>query len=133
VMAPYIESIPVAPIPIVPPVVPQPTVRPSGGWPAEEFRRAISGRGRLKKASTKAIQIIEEVAARQAERLEADKQRQLEELSRELELAKVKWEARYLRALNAKREMLIDAEIQRLMKQKMDEEALLLIILAATL
>ena len=92
----------------------------------EEVRREREDLGILPK------RIIEEVAQRQAERLETDKQKHFEELNRELELRGVEWDSRYLESLNEVRERLINAEISLRLRQKlMDEEALMLLTLIA--
>ena len=78
-------------------------------------------------------EIIKQVAASQVARLELDKQKQFEELERELELRALKWERKYLRALAEEREFLIHEEIGRLLKERMqrdEEEAILAILLA---
>ena len=76
--------------------------------------------------------VIESVAAQQAERLEQDKQKRFEELTRELELRGIEFEGRYLESLNFERERLINAEIALRIRQKMmDEEALMLLVLIA--
>lgn len=86
-------------------------------------------------ARTEAEAVIAEVAARQVERLEQDAQKRFEELSRELKLRGIEWEARYLEDLNAQRERLIDAEIALRLKEKLrtDEEMIVLMLLAASL
>jgi hypothetical protein len=130
-MAPYIENIPPSG-PFVPPVVvveEGPTVKPSGGWPAREFRDVVDRR----RISPKVVRIIEEVAESQVQRLETDEQKRFEELARELELEAVEFETQYLQALALKREVLIDLEIERLLKKKLNDEAVLLILLAASI
>ena len=78
------------------------------------------------------IQIIERIAQRQIEDLTVDEEKRFEELERELEVKGIEWEGRYLEALNARREHLIEAEISDLLRAKMDEqEAMFLIVLAA--
>ena len=79
-----------------------------------------------------ALAAIAEVAARQAERLELDEQKRFEELSRELELRRIEWDARYLEALNVMRERLIGEEIAALMHRKLrDEEDILVLMMMA--
>lgn len=78
-------------------------------------------------------EIIKQVAASQVARLEADKQKQFEELERELELRALKWERKYLTALAEEREYLINQEIGRLLREKIlrdEEEAILAVLLA---
>lgn len=74
---------------------------------------------------------LEEVARRQAERLELDRQKQYDELARELELKKIDMRGEYLEALAEERQKLIDAEIGRRLRQKMEEEVVILIMMAA--
>ena len=127
---------------IVPPPPPPPAdtgVKPSGGIPATlrvrpRTRQDVSeSRQRFGITDKIAAQIIEDVAARQVERLERDEQKRFEELSRELELRKVEWDGRYLEALNAIREKLIDAEIYAHLqsRRKGEEEIMLLLMIAA--
>ena len=87
---------------------------------------------RLKRTKDEEIeQIIQAVAAEQVARLERDEHKRFEELERELQLRGVTWEARYLEALNLRRELLIDQEIERLLKQKLDDDNRLILILMA--
>ena len=81
----------------------------------------------------KAKEVIAAVAQSQAERLEQDSQKQFEELSRELDLKGIEFDARYLEALNLQRERLIDAEIQRRLKQDLeDKQTMQLLMIAAS-
>ena len=73
------------------------------------------------------------IAARQAQRLELDAQKRFEELSRELQLRGIQWEARHLESLNAQRERLIDAEIGQRLRRKLDDEMIVLMLLAASI
>jgi hypothetical protein len=79
-------------------------------------------------------EVIAEVAERQAAQLDLDEQQRLEELTRELELKKLKFQGRYLELLNTQRQQLIDDEIGRLMRQKQaeiqqrEEEIILLLL-----
>jgi hypothetical protein len=78
------------------------------------------------------VRVIEDVAARQVEVLEQDKQKIFEELTRELELKRVEFDARYLEVLSQEREILIDAEIaEHFRKIKVQEEELMLLVLMA--
>ena len=80
-----------------------------------------------------ALEIISDVAARQAERLEQDAQKRFEELTRELELRRVEFDAKYLTAMNEMRAAFIDAEIARLLHKRLRDEAdVLLLLLMAT-
>lgn len=77
------------------------------------------------------VEVIEAIAEGQVERLEADEQKRFEELSRELQLRGIEWEAQYLEMLNAKRQALIDAEIGKLLRQQIEDEQIMLMLLAA--
>lgn len=78
------------------------------------------------------IPVIGRVAAHQADDLGLDRQARFEQLERALELQGVEWDARYWEALNLRREQLIDQEIGRLLKRKLEEEeGILLMLLAA--
>ena len=92
-------------------------------------------RERLGILPRKVERIIQDVAVRQAERLELDKQKQFEELSRELRVQKIEWEGRFLEVLNAEREKLIDREIESRLRFRVQEEndLMTLIVLAASL
>lgn len=112
------------------------TNRPSGGYPAsdgaqfrtkDDIRRAREAFGVIPR------RIIEDVAQRQAERIETDQQKILDELHLELQISGLEWDARYLAALNELRERLIEEEIGRRLKLKLTNErttALLLIAAA---
>lgn len=76
----------------------------------EEIRKEREDLGILPKAA----RVIEDVARSQAERLEQDRQKQLEQLARELEVAGIEWESRYLELLARLRERFIEEEIARL-------------------
>jgi hypothetical protein len=112
--------------PTPPPVVVS-TVRPSGGYPNDSYHRRTReqvsrDRKRFGIIDALAAEAIAEVAARQAERLEADKQKQYDELKRELELRRIEWETGYLEALNAERERLISAEIALRIHKKIQQD-----------
>lgn len=125
------------PPPVVDVVVPPPAggggYNPSQGlYERPPSRKEISkARERLGLQDKLALAAIAEIAARQAERLELDEQKRFEELSRELQLRGIEWEARYLEALNLERGRLIDAEIGRLLKRKLTDETMILMLLAA--
>ena len=111
-----------------------PTIAPSGGYPSEyhpylrrpRYRRIEKVYEDLALATQ---QIVDSVANRQVQVLETDQQKIFEELERELELKGIEWESRYLEALNAKREFLIDQEIGRLLRKKLKDEEELVVIL----
>jgi hypothetical protein len=105
--------------------------RPSGGFPAqdqrspEDVRRA---RQRFGVIPPDALEVIEAVATRQAlAQQEADEQKRFEELSRELELRRIEFDARYLEVLAALRE----ENIAELKRQNYNQEVLMLLMLAA--
>jgi len=79
-----------------------------------------------------AREIIEAVAVRQVEHLEADPQKRFEELERELQLQKLAWRAEYLEALNAERNRLMDKEIAYRLRQ-IDDEAIVTALVAASI
>lgn len=77
------------------------------------------------------VEIIQSVALRQVQTPDFDEQKRLEELERELEAADIEWDSRFLAAVKIERERLIDAEIKQRLKERMNEEdAILLIMLA---
>lgn len=91
----------------------------------EEIRQAREKFGVLPR------RIIEKVATRQAERLETDQQKILDELHRELQISKIEWDARYLAALNELRTRLIEEEIGRRLKLKLMNQRTAAILLMA--
>lgn len=97
----------------------------------EEIRRQREELGIIPKASI----VIDAVAARQAQDLRLDEQQRFEELERELQLEGIQSNIRHLEALNQQRERLIDAEIEKLLNLKFQQDfnARLLILLAACL
>lgn len=110
-----------------------------GGFPSHGTLRLRRSEGRTReeirrdreKFGIAAAAVIEEVAKRQADRLEQDEQKRFDELLRELQLRELEFDARYLEATNALRQKLIDAEIGRLLKQQQDEEMMILMLVAA--
>lgn len=74
---------------------------------------------------------ITEVAVRQAERLEQDKQKQFDELRNELKLRSLEMRAGYLEALAAERERLIEEEIKRRMARLTEDEQVILLVMIA--
>ena len=97
----------------------------------EEISKARERLGLRDKVS----RAIAAAAARQALSLEQDKHKQFEELLRELELQGIEWDARYLQAMNALRERLMDVELIARLKTKLrtDDEMIVLMLLAASL
>ena len=114
--------------PPAPPVTPTPF--PIGGGiprPGKPSKEDVSrARRRLgledEEYRREAHRIALEVAARQAQRLELDKQKQYDELSRELRLTNIELEGSYLEILNAERERLIEAEISARLKAKLRQQ-----------
>ena len=76
--------------------------------------------------------VAAQIAAGQAARLEMDAQKRFDELQRELQLRGIEWQARYLEKMNAERERLIDLEIGKLLRQQMEDEQVILMLLAAS-
>lgn len=76
-----------------------------------------------------AAAVVASVAARQAEALEGDAQKRFEELAGELKLREIHFEARFLEAMNTERQRLIDAEIGKYLRLKIEEEDLMLMLM----
>jgi hypothetical protein len=129
------------PVPPTPPAVPE-EIKPSGGRPqpygahhvpsAEERRLHVRKQRELVGIVEEAAKVIARVAARQAEALEADEQKRFEELERELTLAGLHWEGRYLELMNEARQRIIDAEIRERMQEalRIEEEIMLLLLVS---
>ena len=105
-------------------------VKPSGGIPAKDWR-PFEERDPYR-FSQKSREIIEAVAKEQVQHV-LDEPQIVEHLARELEAENIEFEARYLTLLNEYRERLINEEIKTLLKRKDDNEAMLLILIAANL
>ena len=126
------------PIPPTPPPAPQ---QSSGGLPEYGRRRTrkelAEDRKRFGIIEPQALEVIAEVAARQADRLELDRQKQFDELARELQIQRIEWQAGMLEALAEERSRLIDAEIgkrlreQAILRQNENEIMMLTLIAAA--
>ena len=82
-----------------------------------------------------AREVIQSIAESQVRLLEMDAQKQFDELQNELQLRGIELEARHLDALNAERQRLLDAEIelrlQQIMRQRADEQMVLMLLAAA--
>ena len=120
---------------VVPPTPPPAEAGPQliiGGARASIQR--IAERHRLNR---KAVEIIEKVAIRQVETLHLDETQRTEELYREFSLSDLQIEARHIEAMNLIRERLIEEEIGRLLRiklqQREEEELLMLAAVAARL
>lgn len=109
-----------------PPVVVTPGIKPSGGIPwyarPKKKRRKYTDEDVVKA-------VIEAVAQRQALALELDEQKRLEELVRELELKAIEWDSRYLELMNSERQRLIDEEIRKLLRKKLDDDEAISLLL----
>ena len=105
-------------------------IKPSGGIPAQEWR-PFEERDPYR-FSQQVRQIIEEVAVQQVQ-LSLDEPQILPHLIEELKAENIEFETQYLEALNGYREILIREEIKSLLKSKDDNEAMLLILIAANL
>ena len=105
-------------------------VKPSGGIPARDWR-PFEERDPYR-FSQHVRKVIEEVAVQQVQ-LNLDEPQILDHLLQELKAEKIEFETRYLEALNDYREILIREEIKGLLKNKDDNEAMLLILIAANL
>jgi transcriptional regulator NrdR family protein len=111
---------------------------PSQGYGGHEQRRRTRrelaedrARFGIPQEAQDAISIV---AKQQADRLETDAQKQLDELRGELKLRGLELESVYLQALAAEREALISAEIARRLLEKLkkqDEEELMMFLLVA--
>ncbi len=108
-------------------------VKLSGGW--QHVKIPIRSREDIEREREQHPlwpKVIDAVAARQARDLHLDEQQRLEELSRELKLAGIAWESRYLERLNSVREKLINEELaSRLQLQQANQDTLLLLMAAA--
>jgi hypothetical protein len=129
-----------APTPeIVPSGIPVGGGVPSQGLYPTRTKKQISDERKKYGLKDRIAQVVEEVARKQAQALEIDKQRQEEELSRELKEKEIAWNKKYLDYLNAERSRLIREEISLRLQAKaesdlqkiIEEDELLLLILIA--
>src|SRR5678816_2562519 len=93
--------------------------------PPEELRKQREELGII---PPEAQDAIAEVAARQAERLELDAQKQYDELRGELLLRNIQIETRHLEELAAIRERLIREEIASRLRMRLDMDALWMLV-----
>ena len=110
--------------------------RSTGGAPHGFYEREFRDSFRVKPEIEKVRKVVQFVAERQVQRLETDSHKQFEELARELELEGIRFETRHLEALAETRDLLINQEIGRLIREQVrlrDEEAMLLILIGAYL
>jgi hypothetical protein len=139
-----------SPPPPPPPAPSGPPYQPSGGVPHDhpkrtrrqlsEARRRLGLEDDYAVEQAEAARTIADVAARQASALEQDKQKQYDELARELQLRNIAWKAKYLEDLASQRQKLIDAEIafriqtlRKLQIARDEQDLMTLILLAASI
>ena len=78
-------------------------------------------------------EVIQVLALEQIADLQLPKRLQALQLKRELKLRDIEYHTRYFEALTLERELLVELEIAKLLRVRMDEEDLsLLVVLAAT-
>jgi len=107
----------------------------SGGY----GQALLGGRKRTQKEIRKAredvgliIEIIQDIAEKQCNNLVVDEQKQIDEFANELKLQGIQFEVRFLELLNDHRQAVMNAEIGRLLKDKllMEEKEILLLLAA---
>ena len=117
--------------PTPPPAV---VIRPSGGYPSGDRGPSKEQTRRSRVLFGLESEILESVAARQVVDLHLDDIQRRQELEGELRLRGIEFEIRHFEELNARRQAMIDAEIaQRLRKIMLDDEAAIVILIAASL
>lgn len=122
---------PKVPEAVVEVVTPEEPGRRRGGRPRGFFERQLYDALNAKPVKQEVLEVIEDVAQRQVDRLETDRQTQELELVEELHLHHLRMQRRYLELLSLKRQALIDEELERIFREKEEEEIFLL--LAASL
>ena len=115
--------------PIPPPIEGDQTGQPVGGGIPHQGLLRLRRKGRFK-LPREVAEVVAAVAARQAQTLVQDEQKRLDELFREITLRGLEYESRYLEALNIERQRLIDQEIGLLIKRKLDEGEVLMLLAA---
>ena len=116
-----------------PPPPPAAVIRPSGGYPSDQGPTKEQKR-RSRILHGLEVEIVEAVATRQAEALDLDAIQQQQELEGELRLRGIEAQIAHYEQLSRRRQALIDAEIaQRLHKIMLDDEAALVILIAASI
>ena len=109
-------------------------IRPSGGYPSGDRGPTKEQKRRSHILHGLETEIIESVAQRQVEALDLDAIQQQQELEGELRLRGIEAQIAHYEELARKRQVLIDAEIaQRLRKIMLDNEAALVILIAASI
>ena len=111
-------------------VSPDTAPTPTGSAP---FYQRFEDIGRNRFLKRRVRRVIEQVAEAQVQHLALDETQRLEHLIGELEAKGLEYETRYLEALNQYREVLIGNEIKTILKRKDENEAMLLILIAAYL
>ena len=103
--------------------------QPCGGW--EHVRDHRRTKEDIRKAREKyglAFEVIETVAFRQSKHLHLDEQQRFDELAGELKLHGLELEAKHLEYLNNRREALISAEIGKLLRIRIEEEEIFMML-----
>lgn len=95
----------------------------------EQFLERIALENKLN--TPEEIKVVTQVAIRQAEDLRQDEPQRTEELYRELAAEEIEMRAAHLEALASIRERLIEIEIGRLLREKLNREEEELLMLAA--
>ena len=117
-----------------PPAAPQAEAVRVGGHPWLGFYETRGPHPWLSGLPEEVAAVIQILAIEQVEDLELPKRLQALQLKRELKAKAIEYHTRYFEALSLERELLIELEIgERLRAQFDDEEALLLIALAASI
>lgn len=107
------------------------TASPGGGYWVRQFK--LRYKPKHERIPEQIQEVILDVAERQTQRLEHDELKRLEELERELQVRGVEWESRYLEALNEEREFLINQEIGRLLRQKLENDRTALVLILSSI
>ena len=116
-----------------PPPVDDVVVRPSGGFPAYDRGPTKEQRRRSRILFGLEAEVVEAVAARQAEALDLDEHQRKEELLAELRLAQIEARVEHFEALARQRQALIDEEIALRLKAMLDDEAAAIILICGML
>jgi len=102
-----------------------------GGWKhVKDYRRTDDDISKARSEYGIAFDVIETVAKRQSENLLTDEQKIYDELAGELKLTGLEMESRHLEALNYQREQLINAEIGKLLRIKLEDEEAFMMLMA---
>ena len=109
------------------------TKLPQGSAPFFQQLRPFEEIGQNRFLKRRVRKVIEEVAQAQVQHLELDESQRLDHLIGELDAQGLEYDARYLEALNQYRDILIGNEIKTILRNKDENEAMLLIMIAAYL